>query len=101
MARVLRDRQAIADLDAIYDYIAVENHNPQAADRFLDRLDAKLKLYAQQPELGERRPDLGEGIRVFRLGNYVAIYRPVEDGIDLLRVFEGHRDYPAMFRPPS
>ena len=93
------DVQAVADLDAIYDYIGIENHSPLAADRFLDALGEKLGLYALQPLMGELRPDLGEGIRIFSFDNYVVIYRPTEDGIDVLRVLEGHRDYPALFRP--
>ncbi len=100
MPRVTRDAQAVDDLDGIYDCIAVQNHSPLAADRFLDALNEKLQLYASQPQLGELRPDLGEGIRVFAFGNYVVVYRPLEDGIDVLRVFEGHRDYPALFLPP-
>ena len=101
MPRVIRDIQAAADLDQIYDYIGVQNQSPRAADRFLNALNEKLQLYASQPEMGELRPDLGERIRVFPFGNYVVIYRPLEDGIDVLRVVEGHRDYPALFRPPA
>ena len=94
------DVQAVADLDAIYDLIGVENHSPLAADRFLDALGKELGVYALQPLMGELRPDLGQDIRVFSFHNYVIIYRPTEDGIDVLRVLEGHRDYPALFLPP-
>ena len=101
MARVTRDALADRDLVEIAAYIGEVNHSPAAARRFLDRLSDKLKLYAAQPEMGERRPDLGEGIRIFAFGNYVVVYRPLDDGIDVLRVFEGHRDYPALFRRTS
>ena len=99
MGRVTRDRLADADLAGIAEYIGEMNHSPAAARRFLDNLNEKLQLYATQPEMGELRPDLGQHIRLFPLGNYVVIYRPLRDGIDVLRVFEGHRDYPALFRP--
>ncbi len=98
MPAVSLDVQAIADIDAIYDFIGIENHSPLAADRFLDALGEKLGLYALQPLMGQLRPDFGEAIRVFSFRNYVVIYRPTEDGIGVLRVFEGHRDYPALFR---
>jgi toxin ParE1/3/4 len=98
MPRVIRDRLAVADLDEIYDYIAVQNHSPAAADRFMDELDRKLTLYASQPRMGEARADLGEGVRVFSFRkSYVVIYRPIDDGIDVLRVFHGARDYPSLF----
>ena len=45
------------------------------------------------------RPDLGEVIRIFSFGNYVIICRPIDDGIDVLRVIEGHREFPALFGP--
>ena len=98
MARVTRDRLADADLAEIAEYIGQRNRSPDAARRFLDNLHQKLQLYATQPEMGQLRPDLGERVRLFSFGNYVVVYRPIEDGIDVLRVLEGHRDYPALFR---
>lgn len=100
MPPVNLDIQAVADLDGIYDYIGIENHSLLAADRFLDALGEKLHLYALQPQMGELRPDLGEDIRIFSFDNYVVIYRPCQDGIDVLRILEGRRDYPALFCPP-
>ena len=51
--------------------------------------------------MGQRRPDLGEGIRIFAFGNYVVIYRTLDDGLDVLRVLRGHRDDPALSRRTS
>jgi len=99
MARVTRDRLADADLVEIAEYIGQRSGSPDAARRFLDNLHQKLDVYATQPEMGQLHPDLGEGVRLFSFGNYVIVYRPIEDGIDVLRVFEGHRDYPSLFRP--
>jgi toxin ParE1/3/4 len=101
MARVTLDHLADADLAEIAQYIGEVNHSPAAARRFIDKLNEKLQLYAAQPEMGELRPELGRQIRVFSYGNYVVIYRPLDDGIDVLRVFEAHRDYPTLFRRTS
>ena len=99
MPRVLRDPDADADIAAIAEYIGVENESPAAARRFINDLNKKLLLYAEQPEMGEPRTDLAEGLRSFPFKkNYVVIYRPLEDGIDVLRVFHGARDYPEFFR---
>jgi toxin ParE1/3/4 len=101
MGRVTLDRLADADLAGIAQYIGEVDHSPAAARRFIDNPNEKLQLYAAQPEMGELRPELGQHICVFSYGNYVVIYRPLDDGIDVLRVFEGHRDYPALFRRSS
>jgi toxin ParE1/3/4 len=63
----------------------------------VDAIEATCELYARQPELGELRPDLGRALRVFRVGNYVVAYQPAEDGILVIRVVDGRRDYPALF----
>ncbi len=99
MPRVVIDPEAVQDLDAIYDYIGIQNQSPRAAARFLDALEAKFQLYAGQPQMGELRPQFGEDVRLFSFHTYVVVYRPVQDGIAVLRVFEGHRDYPALFPP--
>jgi plasmid stabilization system protein ParE len=41
---------------------------------------------------------LGEDVRIFTHGRYVVVYRPLDDGIDMLRVFRGEQDFPRLFR---
>jgi toxin ParE1/3/4 len=98
MPRVEFDEDAIADLDAIYDHIGRSLKSPQAADRMIDRIDAACQRYASQPGMGERRADLGADLRIFSVGSYVVVYRPLADGIRALRVFLGRRNFPAYFR---
>ena len=98
MPQVEIDSHAVADIDQIYDFIAIENQSPQAATRFIWELHSKFNQYAHQPEMGEPRYDLEEGLRSFTFKkHYVVVYRPLEDGIDVLRVIHGARDYPTMF----
>ena len=98
MGRVVNDAQAIADLLEIHHFIGVERESPAAADRFLDELLQKLELYSESPLIGLARPDLAEEVRSFTFKRtYVVIYRPLADGIDVLRVFHGKRDYPSLF----
>ena len=48
--------------------------------------------------MGELRDDLGPDIRMFAFRkNYIVLYRPLDDGIDVLRVFHTARDYPRLF----
>ncbi|MEX2287026.1 MAG: type II toxin-antitoxin system RelE/ParE family toxin [Planctomycetaceae bacterium] len=79
-------------------WLHVARDNIAAADRLLDAIDDKCRLYAAQPEMGDIRPDLGEMVRCFPVGNYVVLYRPIQDGILVLLVIHGARDIPAVLR---
>ena len=98
MPRAEFDPDALADLDAIYDYIGRVSRSADRADEVVDRIHRACELYANQPGMGEQRPDLGPGLRTFAVSPHVVIYRPFDDGIRVLRVFDGRRDYPALFR---
>ena len=98
MPRIIKQPQAVDDLDEIYDYIAAQNLNPAAADRFMDDLLVRMEGFARQPLMGELREDLGPEVRTFAFRkNYIVLYRPLDDGIDVLRVFHTARDYPRLF----
>jgi plasmid stabilization system protein ParE len=82
----------------IFDYIAVQNFNPAAADKFMDELLERMEAFARQPLMGELREDLGPDVRMFAFRkNYIVLYHPLDDGIDVLRVFHAARDYPRLF----
>lgn len=101
MARVTRTPLAREDLKEIGRYIAKQSQSRSVAIRFLDSIEQRLRLHATQPETGERRPDLGEEVRHFAVGHYVVFYRPIESGIEVLRVFHGSRDIPTIWRSPE
>jgi len=90
--RILRTPEAIADLDGIWGYIGRDN--PAAADRMLDELNERFVLLSKNPEIGELQPLLADGTyRRFTHRNYVIYYRPLEDGIVLVRVLHGARNH--------
>ncbi len=99
MPRITWDPDAEEDLRTIAYYIGVERQSPRGARSVVDSVREKCGLYAQQPEMGQLRLDLHPEIRIFGVGNYVVLYFATEDGIYVARVFEGHRDYPALFGP--
>ena len=39
-----------------------------------------------------RRPKARPGVRSFPFGAYVIFYRPLQDGVDVVRVLHGSRD---------
>lgn len=98
MQRLLWDEAAKLDLLRIMDFIGRQRHSIAAAAKLIRALCDKAAAYARQPEMGTLHPELGRQIRSFRVGNYVAFYEPADDGILVLRVFEGHQDYAAWFR---
>ena len=98
MSRIVRTPIARQDLKGIGRHIAAESGSRDVALRFLDAVQRKIATYAGQPELGERRPDLGTEVRCFPVGSYVVFYRPHKNGIEVLRVLHGSRDIPSVWR---
>jgi toxin ParE1/3/4 len=86
---------ANADIKGIVLYIF--DLNPVAAHRFLDSLEKTCELLAEHPLIGRPRPELGENVRSFPVGNYLIFYVPRAGGVDIARVIYGGRDLPGAF----
>ena len=95
MGIILRTSQAHWDLVKVG--IDVGRNNPGAADQLLDEIEARCRLLAQFPEMGRKWEELAPGLRSMVVGNYVIFYRPVADGIQVIRVLHGARDLPRFF----
>lgn len=61
MARVTRRPQAETDILEIWEYIAADS--VEQADRWIDKLDRSLELWATQPMMGRKRAELAPGLR--------------------------------------
>jgi toxin ParE1/3/4 len=57
----------------------------------------KFKFLKEYPFVGEARPELAADLRSFSAGNYVIFFRPITDGIQVVRVLHGSRDIAAVF----
>ena len=103
MPVVKKSSAAENDLLEVYLFVGREKRNPAAAEKLLKAIEEKCTTYASQPLMGSSRPDLGEGIRIFTCGTksnpreWVVIYRPIQNGIEIVRVFRGKQDYPNLF----
>ena len=97
MPRVLNTLRAERDLDDLWCYMAIAADHPEIADRWLDALMAHARLVATQPKMGIARPEVAPEIRSFIEGRYVIFYRPIPDGIEIVRVLHGARDLEASF----
>ena len=102
MPRIIWDEQAEQDLKDYAHYIGIKRHSPQGALSLARAIKSACQLIAQNPLMGEARPELGNELRVFSCGaksnprGYVLVYRPKEDGIEIVRIFRGSQDYPNL-----
>ena len=88
---------AEADIDEVFEYIAVDLSNPDAASDFADELEEKLDELCKAPKTGRlidneylKRND----IRRILVGNFIAYYLIDDEkkNIVVLRVVYGKRD---------
>jgi toxin ParE1/3/4 len=54
-------------------------------------------MLAKYPEAGRERPEIAAGLRSFPIGKYVLFYRPIHDGVEIVRVLHGSRDIDSIF----
>jgi toxin ParE1/3/4 len=101
--RIFTARQAEEDAAEICSYIAKDN--PQAANSFLDAIEAAANLLSATPEIGSPRyfehPQL-QGLRFHPLNkfeNYLLFYRTLdaEEVVEIVRIVHGSRDLPTLF----
>lgn len=87
--------QATQDLQEINDYLFAGN--PDVADRLLTLITQKFYILAQFPRMGRRRDELSPALRSFPVDDYLIFYRPIAEGIEVVRVVSGYRDLEALF----
>jgi toxin ParE1/3/4 len=96
--RVEWSARAVQDLNAIFDYIALDN--PVAALQWVHRLQARARLAGVAPLAGRVVPELErDDVREVFLHSYRIVYRVLSDEVHVLTVFEGHRMFPRNVAP--
>jgi plasmid stabilization system protein ParE len=87
--------QARSDLLDIGDWIA-ERAGDEAAFNYIARLEAYCQGFEFAGERGQRRNDLGLGLRVVGFERRVAITFAVFDGeVTILRLYYGGQNWPS------
>jgi toxin ParE1/3/4 len=97
MNRYTISPQALADLQAIWDYLGIEQDSPIAASDQLRRFHEKFALLATQPFVGQLREDLRPGLRIFVADSYVILYYPLSDGIEVVGIVHAARHIEWLF----
>ncbi|MBD2295179.1 type II toxin-antitoxin system RelE/ParE family toxin [Anabaena sphaerica FACHB-251] len=95
MPNILKKPLAEADLLDIWNFIA--NESLEKADIFLQKIENKLKILAENPGMGRKRDELLPNLRSFPVGSYLIFYHPINQGIEVVRVLHGSRDIPNFF----
>ena len=96
MARLILSRRSKVDLLQIWNYLA-ENASLETADRIVRFLYDRCDFLAKTPGLGQLQPSLGDGIRTFSARKYVIFFERQSDGIRVLRIVHGSRDWEQLF----
>ena len=102
-ARYVIRPKADQDLDDQAFYYAAEA-GPEVGHRFLVSAHETFLLLSTQPEMGWnpklRLPEL-TGLRLFRVTGFekiLILYRPLENGVDILRVIHGSQNLRLLLR---
>jgi len=95
MPHVFTRPRAEADLLDIWSYIAQDS--PANADILLDRIRDTLNRLAAMPFMAQARFDLAPGLRMFPVGSYLIFFRPIQDGIEVIRILHGKRNITSRF----
>jgi len=97
VGRVFRRPAARADLIDIYRYIAGESSRERAA-AYLHKIEKTLSLISDHPGMGTKRLQNHPDVRAYPVRNHLLFFRPLPegDGIDLIRVLHGARDWQSI-----
>jgi len=98
MALVSWAPEAESDMATVYEWIAHHDDRKRTAKAILRELRSKCddyaKAFAAGSVIGTARPDIGDACRIFSHKRWVVVFRPATNGIDVVRVLDGSRDYP-------
>jgi len=97
MSRVRVSKQAEADLDAIWEYVA-EQRSMETATRLIESITDTFLVLGRQPGVGRRRHEFEPGVRSFPVGNYIIYYRQRPGSIEISHVIHGRRDQEKAWR---
>ena len=89
--------EAEADLEEIAYHIAVKELRPLVAEQVVRDIAAACSKYAANPAIGQRETRVGVDCHRFTFKRWVVLYKPVSDGIAVLRIVDSARDFDRLF----
>ncbi|BAZ25974.1 hypothetical protein NIES4073_68800 [Kalymmatonema gypsitolerans NIES-4073] len=95
MSRYVINILASRDLDEIADYFA--ENSLEAGERFFRDFARKCQQLVTFPNSGKSYAEIRPDLRGLSLEGYIIFYRVLDDGIEILRVVSGRRNFPSLF----
>ncbi|MBQ3889345.1 MAG: type II toxin-antitoxin system RelE/ParE family toxin [Clostridia bacterium] len=88
---------AIEDIQSTAAYIENELKNPQAAERFKERILYSVSLLKENPNMGiflsDKYDFIKSDYRYIIVNKQIVFYEIYEDTIEVVRVLDGRTDY--------
>ncbi|WP_299876297.1 type II toxin-antitoxin system RelE/ParE family toxin [uncultured Sulfitobacter sp.] len=101
MSKVFRvSDRAGQDLDDIADY-SIETWGIKQMESHMAMLDARFHWLAENPNLGQARPEIGPDIRGFVAGTHVIYYRGSRNAVEIVGVLHAARDAAKALKGPQ
>jgi len=95
MSRYLITLPAKQDLREINNYLT--RFSPVAVRQINEKIKQQFKRLADFPNMGQSCNQLSEGLRRFPIEDYLIFYRPISNGVEIVRVVSGYRNIEAIF----
>jgi toxin ParE1/3/4 len=95
MSRYVINILASRDLNEIADYFS--ENSLEVGDRFFCAFNRKCQQLVAFSNSGKSYETIRPDLRGLSLEGYVIFYRILDDGIEILRVVSGRRDFPTLF----
>jgi toxin ParE1/3/4 len=98
MPQVLWTPVAESDLDDILFYIAIIDRMPATGERIYCEIRDKVAQQAKRPLMGHRHREAPEGWLYLNHKRWLVFYRPLPNGLEVMRIVDGVRDLPHQLR---
>ncbi|NBD14914.1 MAG: type II toxin-antitoxin system RelE/ParE family toxin [Cyanobacteria bacterium] len=99
MSRYVINLLASQDLNEIADYFA--ENSLEAGERFFNAFNRKCQQLVAFPNSGKSYAEIRPELRGISLEGFIIFYRILDNGIEILRVVSGRRDFPSLFEESS
>ncbi len=89
--------RTLSELDRIADY-TLANWGPAQADRYMSELFERFQWLAENPMLGRTRDEIRPGVKSYRQGSHMILYRIDEPDIFVIGIPHATADFGAYFK---
>ncbi|MCF3571160.1 type II toxin-antitoxin system RelE/ParE family toxin [Planktothrix agardhii 1806] len=96
MSRYVINILASHDLNEIAEYFA--NNNVEAGEQFFQEFNRYCQQLVNFPNSGKSYAEIRPYLRGLSFKGYIIFYQVLDDGVEILRVLSGRRNFTTFFR---